>query len=748
MNSQKIQENFLNFFEQKGHHIQDPAPLLRREDTLFTIAGMQQFSDYFLALRKAPHSCYVTAQPCLRIGNKKYNDLNVIGKTKRHNSYFTMLGNFAFGAYGKREAIAYAWEFLTKFVDRNYLYVTIHSSDKDSQVLWTEHIDSRRIIEVSNDDNFWRLGDKSLCGPCTEIFFDTKKRLQLSPEKLKELINTGEELLELWNIVFMQYTFDGIEMQALDLMCIDTGMGLERLVSVIDGHYDNFQTDLLLPLVEKFPATLTESQRCILADHSRAIDNLLQEGLTPGSKEAEYVLRKLIRRCALIYDKYHEIMNHKSIISEVKLFRECIENLRKYLHKNITEEELVILYHSHGLPLEMLYHWAEKQELDRKKINQLIEKHKMTSKTLLLSKHYKTELLCYSKQSSNIARIIALFTDKGEEVESLQGKGYMICDSSVFYGRAGGQPGDRGIGTIGDHSFQIVDCLRQEKKEQIMIIHVVNSKEKMTIADTVKLTIDTKVREGHRRAHSGTHLLVDHLVRQRNKKIGGSAIKEDKFTLDIIGQPLGNEAKEIFTTINKYIEEDIQQSFKEGLVKHHKDSLGANEKNPLKRVRVIKFGTISNQLCCGTHVDSTGDIKKIVLHKEQKIGKNTIRLTVFVGDKALEAKREEKTLKKKETIVLFINKEKQIIVLSQTSNKIMIKKINKMNRDRFALVMSVGKGKVKMIVRKGQAISNIFEKYKVNKQINNNLWFCGFKTNNYKNFIEDVLSWKKSNKSI
>ena len=307
-----LKDKFLDFFKKNDHLVVKPAKLVREGDTIFTIAGMQQFWWYFLGIENPPHRNLVSAQPCLRLIGK-HNDLEEIGKTSRHLTNFTMLGNFSFGGLNKSKAIDLAWEFLGSLgIDSTYIYVTIHHTDPETRQIWRKYLPDKKIITVFTDDNFWSAGETGPCGPCTEIFIDSKKRNpnKMTPGLIKYCIDHGVDLLEIWNLVFMQFNKqeDG-KLEPLEKLCIDSGMGLERLASVVQQHFDVFKTDHLDYFLQKFRALGVKQEAAkLLADHSRAILLIKEEGVKPGALGAGGILRLLVRRCLDLYEEFNQVL--------------------------------------------------------------------------------------------------------------------------------------------------------------------------------------------------------------------------------------------------------------------------------------------------------------------------------------------------------------------------------------------------------------------------------------------------------
>jgi alanyl-tRNA synthetase len=646
-----LKDKFLAFFKKNGHFIIDPAKLIREKDTVFTIAGMQQFWWYFLGIEQPPHKNLTSAQPCLRLSGK-HNDLDEVGQTTRHLTNFIMLGHFSFGKLSKMQAIDLAWRFLESLgINSKYLYVTIHHTDPETRQIWREYLPNEKIITVYTDDNFWSAGESGPCGPCTEIFFDQKKRnpKNMTPEILQDCIHRGVDLLEIWNLVFMQFNKqkDG-KLEPLEKLCIDTGMGLERLASVVQGHFDVFKTDHLAYFVEKFKVLgVNEDQAKLLADHSRAIVLLKDEGLKPSAMGAGGVLRLLVRKCLNICSNFNEVLQIDFIEAEERLRQENLKKNEKLLasDERITEEKLVYFYQTHGLAREKVFEKVKTHNLNPEIVKKLIEDHKNKSKKLQINFQAATEVLCY-EQMQNSSKIVGLFDDSGAKKDEVCGDFFLVAKESCFYGQGGGQAGDIGeIITENGLKIRVKDCTRQMvNSSEYFLIHHCFSEDRVKIGVKIDLIVDQESRGGKTRGHSATHLLSEQIMRDHGRKIMGSSVKEDRFTLDYSGERFSKEQLDVmFKKIRLAIKQGIAQDMVIKRCGDEKHALGTEEKHPDAMVRVVRFGEFSSQLCGGTHVKNTADILAMELLSDKSMGRGIRRLSCLTGRKALTLRKSEKS---------------------------------------------------------------------------------------------------------
>ncbi len=543
MNSKKVRQTFIDFFIKKGHKEVASSSLVPINDStlLFTNAGMIQFKDIFLGSEKTNLSRATSSQKCIRAGGK-HNDLENVGYTLRHHTFFEMLGNFSFGDYFKEEAIEFAWELLTKEykIPEEKLWVTVHINDKESERIWLEKIGiSKDRISRLDEDNFWSMGDTGPCGPCSEIFYDHGSDFEgVPPEEGQE---SGDRYIEIYNLVFMQFerNQDG-KMKDLPKPSVDTGMGLERITALLQGTNDNYKTDLFAPLIKNIAKKigtndLTDPSLRVIADHLRSSCFLLADGVSIGNEGRSYVLRRIIRRAlrhaykinpeadsilsqlangliADLKDTFPELSKQSEIIksSLEEEERQFIITLRQGM--KILEDELLnlsgdeisgdlafMLYDTYGFPLDMTLDLAREKSLsvDLKQYETLMEDQRFRAKkysgfdSLIPSSiniQKSSNFIGYEEVSSE-SSILGIFQN-GEEVENAQeGNFVFIFDKTPFYAESGGQVGDIGSLRSAQGSGDILDT----KKIGDHFLHVIEvTKGFFSNQDKVFLEIDTE----------------------------------------------------------------------------------------------------------------------------------------------------------------------------------------------------------------------------------------------------------------
>lgn len=649
--SEYIIEQFIKFFQSKEHRLYSDAPLIPKEQdsTMFTIAGMKQFSNIFLGEKEMTDKRVITIQPCLRVGGKQ-NDLDEVGKTRRHNTFFYMLGNFSFGDYFKKEAIDYAYEFLNiiKLWNKDRIYITIHNDDDESFKFWQKY-EIKNIFRLK--DNFWEAGNTGPCGPCTEIYYNTTDDLEI--DALNSIKEGNGKLLELWNIVFIEYNrISANKIVENKMKSIDTGAGLERLCSVFDKTYDNFQTDLLKPIVDLIPLE-SYINKCIVADHMRSICKLMNEGLLPGANERNYVLRKLIRLSVSLMNKNNLYEKKISLLPLVEITFECLNMSKESMEKikillekeenlflniikkgktlierqkEINEEVLYHLYETNGIPIDVSQLILKEMNIDFtinwKKIEECKNKHIKVSKTEI-NYHIPTEDLCYSHNECN-SKIVHIEENN------------IITEKSCFFAKGGGQEGDIGILVANNKEYKIINTLRQKiTLNHSVIIHVLNDVSGLNVGTEVFLAINEEYRQAHANSHSAIHLCTDYLEKKYGYICSGSFAGNNEGRIDFTINEENNIAicEELNEYVNSIIEKKIisnvfyEEIIEENVKKHQKD---ANSRFVhAQEGRVVQFDDYSKQFCCGTHVQNTSEIIKFNALKFQKIGSNIKRL-IFV----------------------------------------------------------------------------------------------------------------------
>ncbi|MFQ1011474.1 alanine--tRNA ligase [Gilliamella apicola] len=564
----EIRQTFLDFFNSKGHEIVASSSLVPHNDPtlLFTNAGMNQFKDVFLGIEKRPYTRATTAQRCVRAGGK-HNDLDNVGYTARHHTFFEMLGNFSFGDYFKHDAIHFAWELLTSKewfnLPKDKLTVTVYETDDEAYEIWEKEIGipKERIVRIGDNkgapyasDNFWQMGDTGPCGPCTEIFYDHGDHIWGGPPGSAE--EDGDRFIEIWNIVFMQFNRhpDGT-MEPLPKPSVDTGMGLERIAAVLQHVNSNYEIDLFKKLIHDAAQIIqtkdleSKSLR-VIADHIRSCAFLISDGVLPSNEGRGYVLRRIIRRAVrhghmlgakgiffyklvkplidVMGSAAVELAKNQKIVEDALKIEE--EQFLKTLERGLflLDQELVKitdsvlpgdvafkLYDTFGFPLDLTADVCREKNItiDEDRFNQCMEEQrKRARESSAFSVDYsnviklddKTEFLGYQATEAS-AKVIAIFQN-GQKVESANAgdEAIIILDKTPFYGESGGQIGDKGILTSANAEFTVLDSQKYGKS----IGHIGNLvKGSLKVGDLVTAAIDVELRERIRRNHSATHLL-------------------------------------------------------------------------------------------------------------------------------------------------------------------------------------------------------------------------------------------------
>ena len=564
----EIRQTFLDFFNSKGHEIVASSSLVPHNDPtlLFTNAGMNQFKDVFLGIEKRPYTRATTAQRCVRAGGK-HNDLDNVGYTARHHTFFEMLGNFSFGDYFKHDAIHFAWELLTSKewfnLPKDKLTVTVYETDDEAYEIWEKEIGipKERIVRIGDNkgapyasDNFWQMGDTGPCGPCTEIFYDHGDHIWGGPPGSAE--EDGDRFIEIWNIVFMQFNRhpDGT-MEPLPKPSVDTGMGLERIAAVLQHVNSNYEIDLFKKLIHDAAQIIqtkdleSKSLR-VIADHIRSCAFLISDGVLPSNEGRGYVLRRIIRRAVrhghmlgakeiffyklvkplidVMGSAAVELAKNQKIVEDALKIEE--EQFLKTLERGLflLDQELVKitdsvlpgdvafkLYDTFGFPLDLTADVCREKNItiDEDGFNQCMEEQrKRARESSAFSVDYsnviklddKTEFLGYQATEAS-GKVIAIFQN-GQKVESANAgdEAIVILDKTPFYGESGGQIGDKGLLTSANAEFTVLDSQKYGKS----IGHIGNLvKGSLKVGDLVTAAIDVELRERIRRNHSATHLL-------------------------------------------------------------------------------------------------------------------------------------------------------------------------------------------------------------------------------------------------
>ncbi|MEC8299215.1 MAG: alanine--tRNA ligase [Pseudomonadota bacterium] len=703
MDSSQIRTEFLEFFKKKNHTIVDSASLVPENDPtlLFTNAGMVQFKDAFAGKESRGYRRAVSCQRCLRAGGK-HNDLENVGYTARHHTFFEMLGNFSFGDYFKEEAILYAWEFLTKNLrlPPERLWVTVHESDNEAERIWTDLVgfDPARISRLGDEENFWTMGDTGPCGPSSEIFYDHGEEVEGGPPGSPE--SELDRYVEIWNLVFTQYDRqpDG-SLEILPMQCVDTGMGLERITAVKQRVTDNYEIDSFQRLIKAVASLLNVSDlnhasMKVIADHIRSTCFLISDGVLPSNEGRGYVLRRIIRR-ALRHG--HKLENNGAFFSELVSFvvaemenaYPAVKDSEKQIKKIVLKEENQFratldqglrilkeevtringneisgdfafkLYDTYGFPIDLTADIARESGLviDMNGFNAAMDEQKNRARSASsfstankqgLSLGLTTEFLGYEALGCR-AKITGLL-DRGITVEEVSGEGTfsLILDQTTFYAEAGGQIGD--IGEIDglNSSFKVSGTT---SVSGAYLHEGTIEKGSMKVGDDVSVEVNPETREAIRKNHSATHLLHAALrkvlgehVKQRGSRVSAETLRFDFSHFDPVSE---DELIHIEDLVNEEIREnskiitevmDIDQAMRLG-------AMALFDEKYSKEVRVLSMGNdFSIELCGGTHAATTGEIRIFQIMSEQGIASGVRRIEATTASNAIAHLSEQRRL--------------------------------------------------------------------------------------------------------
>lgn len=694
MTSSQVREAFLAFFEKHGHQRLDSSPLVPGNDPtlLFTNAGMVQFKDCFLGTDQRSYSRATTSQRCVRAGGK-HNDLENVGYTARHHTFFEMLGNFSFGDYFKQDAIRYAWDFLTKVLQlpEEKLWVTVHRDDKESEAIWFNEIgiDQTRFSRLGDKDNFWSMGDTGPCGPCTEIFYDHGESVAGGPPGSPD--DDGDRYIEIWNLVFMQFnrSKDG-EMSLLPKPSVDTGMGLERISAVMQHVHNNYQIDLFARLIESAAKLLNQQDLAnqslrVIADHIRSCSFMVMDGVTPGNEGRGYVLRRIIRRAVrhgnklgaqepffyLLVDSLAEQMGEaypelskradfikNILLNEEQQFARTLNHGMKILQSYIDEmqgtiidgETVFKLKDTYGFPEDLTADIAREKGLtiDSEKFEQLLAAQQAkgreqsgfdTDYNDKLDIEGNTQFVGYEMNECK-ATLLGILVN-GTQVDAItQGaEASLILDKTPFYAESGGQVGDKGLIFIDGFEFEVNDTL---KIQNVFLHKGVVSRGAIKANSQVVARINQTERHETALNHSATHLMHSALRQILGEHVQqkGSLVDAERLRFDF-SHPQAVTAEEL-GKIEKMVNEQIRANHavttQVSTIEEAK-KLGAmmlfGEKYG-DSVRVLSMADFSVELCGGTHAGRTGDIGAFKIISEQGIASGVRRIEAITGDSAIE----------------------------------------------------------------------------------------------------------------
>ncbi|WP_111643004.1 alanine--tRNA ligase [Marinimicrobium alkaliphilum] len=695
MKSAQIRDAFLTFFESKGHTVVPSSSLIPGNDPtlLFTNAGMVQFKDVFLGSDPRPYTRAASSQRCVRAGGK-HNDLENVGYTARHHTFFEMLGNFSFGDYFKRDAIHYAWEFLTKTLGlpEERLWVTVHVSDDEAADIWLKEVGvSAERFSRLDEDNFWQMGDTGPCGPSSEIFYDHGADVPGGPPGSEN--DDLDRYIEIWNLVFMQYERQGDgELKPLPNPSIDTGMGLERIAAVMQGVHTNYEIDLFQHLL-KAAAKATGSDDLehkslrVIADHIRSCAFLVSDGVMPSNEGRGYVLRRIIRRAIrhghklgqqqaffhtlvdalaeVMGDAYPELLERKAQIAKVLLQEE--EQFEKTLDKGmaVLEEALAevrgseipgevvfTLYDTYGFPVDLTNDIARERDLsiDMAGYEEAMEAQRARARaagsfkvdyTAAGLELPKTEFLGYT-QLAEQGTVLALLKGGAEVERLIEGEeGAILLDRTPFYAESGGQVGDCGYLQLGDVRFEVRDCVKQGDAHLHVGVLLHGS---IAEGDRLEAQVDGGVRQATALNHSATHLLHAALRQVLGEHVTqkGSLVDSERLRFDFshFEAVKPAELKAIETLVNDQVRlnSDVQIEVCDMEEAKAKGAMALFGEKYGNEVRVLTMGDgFSVELCGGTHVRRTGDIGLLRITSESGIASGVRRIEAVTGARALAA---------------------------------------------------------------------------------------------------------------
>ena len=692
--SAEIRHLFLDFFQKKGHEIVSSSPLVPANDPtlLFTNAGMVQFKELFLGQEVRKYSKAVTSQRCVRAGGK-HNDLENVGYTARHHTFFEMLGNFSFGDYFKREAIQYAWDFLTVTLalPPEKLWITVFDEDDEAADIWIKEIgvDPTRLSRIGAKDNFWSMGDTGPCGPCSEIFYDHGEEVAGGPPGTPE--EDGDRYIEIWNLVFMQFdrAVDGT-LTPLPKPSVDTGMGLERLAAVLQDVHNNYDIDLFQHLIKSIQALsgtedATNTSLRVIADHIRSCAFMITDGVQPSNEGRGYVLRRIIRRAirhghklgmteeffyklvaplvAVMGEAFPELAKAQPIVEralkqEEARFSDTLDNGLKILEnaidhlsdKEIPGEIVFQLYDTYGFPIDLTADIARERELtlDIAGFERAMEAQRTRARSAsqfagALSEQVSidgtTHFSGYEKTLDD-ATITSILID-GEHVDQLHARqqGIIVLDNSPFYAEAGGQAGDSGQISTDKANFEVTDTRKQGKA----FTHIgVCENGSFKVGDKVTAHIDEQSRMATALNHSATHLLHAALqqvlgehVAQKGSLVNSQRLRFDFSHFEPVSQAQIHDIERLVNQqirLNHAIETNIM-SLDDAKQTGAMALFGEKYEED---VRVLKMGDFSTELCGGTHALRTGDIGLIKITSEAGTASGVRRIEAVTGERALD----------------------------------------------------------------------------------------------------------------
>ncbi len=692
LSTAQIRQKFIDYFKRHGHQPVASSSLVPADDPtlLFTNAGMNQFKDVFLGSEKRSYTRATSSQRCVRAGGK-HNDLENVGYTARHHTFFEMMGNFSFGDYFKQQAIEFAWNFLTQELGlaKEKLLVTVFSDDDEAFDIWENHIGvpKEKIIRISTSDNFWSMGDTGPCGPCSEIFYDHGEHIWGGPPGTPE--EDGDRFIEIWNLVFMQYNkqSDGT-MAPLPKPSIDTGMGLERIAAILQDVHSNYEIDLFQNLINASAEVvgttdLQDKSLRVIADHIRSCSFLICDGVMPGNEGRGYVLRRIIRRAVrhgyklgakdiFFYklvealttemgEAYPELADQRPVIEKVLKVEEeqfsktlsrgmaMLNDVLRDLDGEVVPGEVVFkLYDTYGFPADLTADVAREQDytIDEAGFEASMQQQRQRAQQASnfgvnynsqLTTEHTTEFTGYTDEQGEAQVLEVICNDAFCGALNDGEEGIILLDNTPFYAEAGGQSGDKGVLEVANGEFVVTDT----KKMGNAFAHYGTARGTVNKGDKVSASIDAPNRAAIKKNHSATHLLHAALREVLGEHVTqkGSLVEAERMRFDfshfealtseqlaLIEQRVNQEIRANHTLTTELM--DLDEAKASGAMALFGEKYD-------EKVRVVKMGPFSIELCGGTHVKQTGEIGLFKIVGESGIASGVRRLEAITGEAAI-----------------------------------------------------------------------------------------------------------------
>ena len=692
LSTAQIRQKFIDYFKRHGHQPVASSSLVPADDPtlLFTNAGMNQFKDVFLGSEKRSYTRATSSQRCVRAGGK-HNDLENVGYTARHHTFFEMMGNFSFGDYFKQQAIEFAWNFLTQELGlaKEKLLVTVFSDDDEAFDIWENHIGvpKEKIIRISTSDNFWSMGDTGPCGPCSEIFYDHGEHIWGGPPGTPE--EDGDRFIEIWNLVFMQYNkqSDGT-MAPLPKPSIDTGMGLERIAAILQDVHSNYEIDLFQNLIKASAEVvgttdLQDKSLRVIADHIRSCSFLICDGVMPGNEGRGYVLRRIIRRAVrhgyklgakdiFFYklvealttemgEAYPELADQRPVIEKVLKVEEeqfsktlsrgmaMLNDVLRDLDGDVVPGEVVFkLYDTYGFPADLTADVAREQDytIDEAGFEASMQQQRQRAQQASnfgvnynsqLTTEHTTEFTGYTDEQGEAQVLEVICNDAFCGALNDGEEGIILLDNTPFYAEAGGQSGDKGVLEVANGEFVVTDT----KKMGNAFAHYGTARGTVNKGDKVSASIDAPNRAAIKKNHSATHLLHAALREVLGEHVTqkGSLVEAERMRFDfshfealtseqlaLIEQRVNQEIRANHTLTTELM--DLDEAKASGAMALFGEKYD-------EKVRVVKMGPFSIELCGGTHVKQTGEIGLFKIVGESGIASGVRRLEAITGEAAI-----------------------------------------------------------------------------------------------------------------